>query len=86
MACSVTEDFPFIDIQRGKEGTKNRKCHIKLGMTEACTKIMMEAKGGIGQRDKKGATKDCFIFDSNFSSTKSLESAMYVVADMIGMV
>ena len=34
----------------------------------------------------KGDTNDCFHFESWFSSKKSLESAMGVVADIIGVV
>ena len=36
--------------------------HLQLGSTEACTKRTTEATKGIGQRDVKGATKDCLFF------------------------
>ena len=58
MACNVTGALLLIDIKRCKEGKNNIKFHIKIGMKEACTKIMTEAKKGIGQRDIKGDTKD----------------------------
>ena len=45
----------------------------------------MEATEGIGQRDRKGATKDFFIFDSWFSSNKLSEAVMEVCAKLIGM-
>ena len=47
---------------------------------------MMEATKGIGQKYRKGSTKDCFIFDSWFSSKKAAEAAMEVGVDFIGMV
>ena len=47
---------------------------------------MTEATNGIVQRDIKGANKDCFIFDSWFSSKKLSEAVMDVVTEMIGIV
>ena len=47
---------------------------------------MTESKKRIGHRDMKGATKDFFLFGSWFSSNKLEENAIYVGADMIGMV
>ena len=47
---------------------------------------MLESTTGIGQRYIKGATKDCFIFDSWLSSKKSEESEMEVGSNLIGMV
>ena len=35
---------------------------------------MIEAKKGLGQRDVKGATKYCFLFDSLFDSKVLAES------------
>ena len=46
----------------------------------------MEATKGIGQRDIKGANKDCFLFDNWFSSKKLKEAVMNVGADIICMV
>ena len=63
----------------------NSKYYLKLGATAACTKIMMEAIKGIGQRDTKGDTKGCFIFDSWFFSKNTEESAIDVGAEIIGM-
>ena len=40
----------------------------------------------IGQRDMKGATNDCFLFDSCFSSNKLVESEMDIGTYMIGVV
>ena len=51
---------------------------MQLGVTSACTKRMTEEKKGVGKRDRKGATKDCFIFYSWFSSKKSAEADMDV--------
>ena len=56
--CSVTGDFIFIELQRGKEGTNHRNFYHQLGATAACTYITTEATKGIGQRDTKGSTKD----------------------------
>ena len=64
----------------------NSKYRLQLGATAACKKRKMEATNGIVQRGIKGATKDCFLFDSWFSSKKNSESAMYVGEDLIGMV
>ena len=64
----------------------NRKYHLQLGKTEACTKKIMEATKGIGQREIKGANNYCSIFDSCLSSKKSSEAVMVVGADIIGMV
>ena len=52
----------------------------------ACTKRMMEATKGIGQRDITGATNNCFLFGSWFSSNNSAEAVMGVGAYMVGMV
>ena len=43
---------------------KDRGYQKELGATAACTKRMMEATKGIGQKSIKGGTKDCFLFDS----------------------
>ena len=58
----------------------------ELGSTAACTKRMMEATNGIGQKSIKGVTKDCFLFDSWFASKKAEEAAMEVGAKFFGMV
>ena len=57
-----------------------------LGATPSCTKMVIETTEGIGQRDTKGATNDCFIFDSWFYSKRLPEAAMDVSGDMVGMV
>ena len=64
VACSVTGELLFIEIQRGKEGMKDSRYHKELGATAACKKRMMEETKGIGQKSKKGGPKDCFLFDS----------------------
>ena len=46
----------------------------------------MEATKGIVQKSIKGGTKDCFLFDSWFTSKKAAEAAMEMGADLIGMV
>ena len=65
---------------------KSIKYHIRLGASTACTKRMTEAENGVGQRDIKGATRDCFIFFSWFSSKKLAEAVIDVGADMIDIV
>ena len=65
---------------------KHIKYHKEFGSTAACTKIMMEATKGIGQKSIKGRTKDCFLFDSWFASKKAAEAVTEVVAELIGMV
>ena len=59
---------------------KHSKYQKDLGATSSCTKKMMEAIKGIGQKSIKGGTKDFFLFDSWFASNKSAEAAMEVGA------
>ena len=47
---------------------------------------MLEATKRIGQKYRKGVTKDCFIFDSWFSSKKLTGDVTDVGADLIGIV
>ena len=47
---------------------------------------MMRATKGFGQREGKYATKDCFLFESWFSSNRSAEDSMDVDVETIGMV
>ena len=54
VAYYVTRALLFIELQKGKEYTKQRKYHLQLGATASCTKIMTEATKGIGQRYIKG--------------------------------
>ena len=61
--CSVTGALLFKEVQRGKEGMKDRRYQQELGATVACTKWMMESTKGIGQKYKKGGLKNCFLFD-----------------------
>ena len=84
--CSVTEDFLFIYINRGKEGMDNRRYHLKIGATTLCTKIMKEATKVIGQRYIKGTTKDFFLSEIWFDSNNFPEAVMGVGAEIIGMV
>ena len=65
---------------------KNIKYHMDIGATSVRTNIMMEATKGLGQRDIKYYTKDCFIFESWFASNISYEIVMHVGADIIGVV
>ena len=75
VACSATGALLFIELQRGKEGMKDSCYHQELISTASCTKRTMEATKGIGQKSIKGGTKDCFLFDSWFSSKKAAETA-----------
>ena len=45
----------------------------------------MEPTKGLGYRDIKGVTKDCFIFDIWFASKRWDEYVMDVGAEIIGM-
>ena len=64
LACSVTGESLFIDIQRGKEGIKNSNYHLELGAKEVCKKRIIEAKNGLYQMDIKEANKVfSLIFD-----------------------
>ena len=65
---------------------KHSKYQKELGATASCTKRMMEATKGIGQKSIKWGTKDFFLFKSWFASKKAVETAMRVVAELIGMV
>ena len=47
---------------------------------------MTEATKRIGKNYRNWVTKDCFIFDSQFSSKKATEAAMEVGAELIGTV
>ena len=62
------------------------KYHLHLGATSECTNIKTEATNGIGHRDMKGDTNDCFLFVSWFSLNKLVEYTMDVGTDMVGMV
>ena len=59
VACSITAALLFIEVQRGEEGMKEICYQKDLGATAVCTKRMMEATKEIGQKSKKGGTKDC---------------------------
>ena len=59
---------------------------MQIGVNAACTNIMTEATKGVGQRDRKGAIKDCFLFESWFSSKKLAEDVVDVGAYFISMV
>ena len=59
---------------------------MELGATAACTNILMEEKRGLGQRDSKGLTGDCFLFDGWFYPKKASEAAVSIGVDFIGMV
>ena len=50
---------------------RHKNYQQELAATAACTKIMMEATKEIGQKYRKEATKDFFLFVSWLSSKKS---------------
>ena len=58
VSCYVTGVLLLIEVYRGKEGMNHSKYQQGLGATAACTKIIMEATKGIGQKSIKGGTKD----------------------------
>ena len=60
--------------------------HLDLGATAASTKRLMEYIKGLGQRALKGSTRDCFLFDSWFSSNKLEEAAASIGVGLIVMV
>ena len=86
VAFYVTGVLIYIELHKIKEGTKNRKYHLKLDATGSCTNRIVEAIKRIVQRCRKGFTNDCFHFDSRFSSKKSTEYVMKVGDDLIVMV
>ena len=86
MACSVTEVLIFVELHRVNSGTNNSKYHLKLGTTAACMKRVIETTKGSGKRNAKGATNDCFIFESWFSSKRSAYAAISVGEDKLCMV
>ena len=55
---------------------KDSRYQKELGATAARTKRIMEETKEIGQNSKKGGPKDCFLFDSWFTSEKAAEAAM----------
>ena len=65
---------------------KSRRYHLELSTTSTCTKILTEDTKELVQRDLKGPTRDCFLFNSWLSSKKSGYSAASIVVDLIGMV
>ena len=65
---------------------KDSRYQQELGSTAACTKRMLEATKGIGQKSKKGGAKDCFLSYSWLASKKATEATMELGADLIGMV
>ena len=54
-------------------------------MTASYTKRTKEETNRIGQKYRKGATKDYFIFDSCFSSKKAEEPTVEVDAKFVVM-
>ena len=52
----------------------------------ACMERTTEEKMRLGQRNIKGATKDCFLFESCFYSKRLDKSEMHLGTDMIIMV
>ena len=86
VACYATGALLLIELKRGKERTNNSNYRMQLGATTSCTKRMTEAAKGIGHRDIKGATKDCFLFESWRSSKKLAEAAMGARIEIISTV
>ena len=64
--CYLTGSLIFLEIQREKEGMKSSRYNLELGNTDTCTKILVEETKGIGKRELKGSTRDCFLFVSWF--------------------
>ena len=56
---SVTGCLILIKVQRGKEGMTHIRYQKDIGSTASCNKRMTEATKGIGQKCRKGETKDC---------------------------
>ena len=65
---------------------KESKYHIYIGSKTACTKRVTKETKGLGQRDTKGSTKDCFLFDRWFYSKMLAESVIDVDTYMVGMI
>ena len=68
MAYYVTRSFLFIEIQMGEELTKKRKYYLNLGATSAYANRIMDTTKALYKNNSKGATKDCFLFESWFNS------------------
>ena len=47
---------------------------------------VMEETKGLGQKNRKDATKDCFLFDSSFASKMSSEAVIVFGTFVIGTV
>ena len=86
VACSVTGALILIGLHTGNEGMKHIKYHQQLGATAAFNKRFSESTKGIGQRYRKGAMEDCFIFGGWLYSKKSAEAAMEICVKFIGMI
>ena len=86
VACSITGALLFIEVQRGEECMKDSRYQQELGATAACMKRVMEETKGIGQKYKKGGSKDFFLFASWVASKKAAEASMELGAELIGMV
>ena len=54
VACYVTGELIFPEIQWGKECMNSSRYHLYLGATAACTKRFTEETKGLGQRAMKG--------------------------------
>ena len=65
---------------------KHNKYQKEPGSTSTFTKRMKKATKQIGQKYRKGGTKDCFLFDIQFYSKKPAEVAMEFFTKLIGMV
>ena len=63
---------------------KNRKYHMVIGETSACTKMTMEAINPLGQRDIKRYTSDGFY--SSFAPKRLAGDAIDVGDEMIVIV
>ena len=71
VVCSIIGDLIFIEVQRDKEVMKHINYKNELAATADCTKRMMGATKGIGQKSIKRGTKYFFLFYNWFASKKS---------------
>ena len=65
VSCYITGSLIFIEFQRRKEVMKDIKYQKELGATAACTKRMMKATKGIGQKSIMSIPRKCAHYAQN---------------------
>ena len=65
---------------------KSIRYYLWLVATSASTKRLMKETKGLGQRDLKVSTRDCFLFNSWFLSKTAAEAAVSIGVNLIDIV